>query len=230
MQYVRRRRLTGAARVLANGAPNILEVALEAGYSSHEAFTRAFRDLFGVTPEMAREQAGLTTMRFLEPLKMSEDLLTKLEPPRLEDGRTLLIAGMGQRYNSETSAGIPEQWQRFAPLIGQILARVGRDTYGVLCNDDDQGTIEYVSGVEVCDFRGIPQDWRRLTIPKQKYLVFTCRDHISTIRRVWTTIWNSWLPPSPYRVVKGPEFEHYPAAFDPSTGTGGFEIWLPVEE
>src|SRR4051812_26151170 len=143
MQYVRRRRLTGAARVLANGAPNILEVALEAGYSSHEAFTRAFRDLFGVTPEMAREQAGLTTMRFLEPLKMSEDVLTKLEPPRLEDGRTLLIAGMGQRYNSETSAGIPEQWQRFAPLIGQILARVGRDTYGVLCNGDDQGTIEY---------------------------------------------------------------------------------------
>jgi AraC family transcriptional regulator len=169
-------------------------------------------------------------MRFMEPIKMSEDLLTDLQPPRIENGRTLLIAGMGQRYNSETSAGIPEQWQRFGPHIGNIPTQIGRDTYGVLCNGDEQGTIEYISGVEVSEFRGIPKDWRCLTIPKQKYLVFSCHDHISSIRRVWTTIWNKWLPESPYRVVKGPEFEHYPPNFDPVTGTGGYEIWLPVEE
>jgi AraC family transcriptional regulator len=48
MNYVRGRRLTEAARNLANGAPDILQVALAAGYGSHEAFTRAFRDLFGL--------------------------------------------------------------------------------------------------------------------------------------------------------------------------------------
>lgn len=47
MDYLRGRRLTEAARQLAAGAPNILEVALDAGYGSHEAFTRAFRDRFG---------------------------------------------------------------------------------------------------------------------------------------------------------------------------------------
>ncbi|HEY3740852.1 MAG TPA: AraC family transcriptional regulator [Bryobacteraceae bacterium] len=56
MQYLRGRRLTGAARALAAGAPDILAVALEAGYNSHEAFTRAFRGQFGLTPEMVRAQ------------------------------------------------------------------------------------------------------------------------------------------------------------------------------
>jgi AraC family transcriptional regulator len=48
--YVRGRRLTEAARALADGAPDILAVALQAGYGSHEAFTRALRDQFGLSP------------------------------------------------------------------------------------------------------------------------------------------------------------------------------------
>src|SRR4029079_6361734 len=43
--YLRGRRLTLAAGVLVEGAPDILSVALGAGYGSHEAFTRAFRDV-----------------------------------------------------------------------------------------------------------------------------------------------------------------------------------------
>src|SRR6201990_3217399 len=59
MRYVRARRLTAAARALAGGAPDILNVALDADYGSHEAFTRAFRDHFGVTPEAVRAGACL---------------------------------------------------------------------------------------------------------------------------------------------------------------------------
>jgi AraC family transcriptional regulator len=61
MRYVRGRRLTEGARAIANGAPDILAVALDAGYGSHEAFTRAFRDQFGVTPEALRARGSCTT-------------------------------------------------------------------------------------------------------------------------------------------------------------------------
>src|SRR4030088_1141759 len=57
MRYVRVRRLSEAARALASGAPDILTVALDADYGSHEAFTRAFREHFGITPEMVRGSA-----------------------------------------------------------------------------------------------------------------------------------------------------------------------------
>ena len=62
MKYVRGRRLTEAARSLAQGAPDILAVAIEAGYGSHEAFTRAFRDQFGRTPEAVRGQGNLSQL------------------------------------------------------------------------------------------------------------------------------------------------------------------------
>src|SRR5229473_2948050 len=44
LRHIRGRRLSEAAKSLAKGAGDILGVALEAGYGSHEAFTRAFRD------------------------------------------------------------------------------------------------------------------------------------------------------------------------------------------
>jgi AraC family transcriptional regulator len=55
MRYARGRRLSEAARALAAGPPDILAVALAAGYSSHEAFTRAFHEQFGGhTRELSR--------------------------------------------------------------------------------------------------------------------------------------------------------------------------------
>src|SRR5260370_11939168 len=54
MRYVRARRLSDAARALASGAPDILTLGLDADYGSHEAFTRAFRDHFWMTPAAVR--------------------------------------------------------------------------------------------------------------------------------------------------------------------------------
>ena len=70
MRYVRARRLSEAARALAGGAPDILKLALDADYGSHEAFTRAFRDHFGVTPEAVRSLARLDNLRLQEPITM----------------------------------------------------------------------------------------------------------------------------------------------------------------
>lgn len=229
MRYLRARRLAEAARALAGGAPDILAVALDAGYGSHEAFTRAFCEQFGVTPEGLRAQASLTNIKLVEPIKMDETLLTKLEPPRIENGRTLLIAGLSQRYTSETSAAIPAQWQRFVPFLGHIPGQIGRATYGALCNGDDAGNTEYISGVEVSDFARVPPELSRLRIPEQRYIVFPQRGHISTIRQTWATIWNRGLQEAGVKPAEGPEFERYGDEFNPQTGTGGFEIWIPIK-
>src|SRR4249920_3625786 len=75
MRYVRARRLTEAARALASGAPDILAVALDADYGSHEAFTRAFRDHFGVTPEAVRAATCLDHLKLQEPILMDSTLI-----------------------------------------------------------------------------------------------------------------------------------------------------------
>lgn len=226
--YLRARRLAEAARQLARGAPDILTVALDAGYNSHEAFTRAFRDQFGLTPEAIRARRHLNNISIMEPIKMDETLLATLEPPRLVHGRTLLIAGLSERCDAATSAGIPAQWQRFAPHIGHIPGHVGWTTYGVLCPGDDSGNRDYVCGVEVSDFSRIPAELTRLRIPEQLYAVFRHHGHVSTIRRTWFTIFNQWLPESGHAAADAPELEVYGEGFDPATGNGGLEVWIPL--
>ena len=228
MQYVRQRRLTEAARTLANGAPDILNIALHAGYNSHEAFTRAFHDHFGITPEALRAQGNLSNIKLTEPIRMDQTVLTKLDAPRIENGKAMLIAGMGRRYNNETCAAIPAQWQEFSQHLGRIRAQVGTAAFGVLCNGDDAGYIDYICGVQVSGFSKIPDNWTRLEIPEQRYAVFLHRDHISTIRRTWFTIFNTWLQKSEYKAADGPEFELYRETFNPPTGLGDVEIWVPI--
>ena len=229
MRYVRARRLSEAARGLADGAPDILAVALEAGYGSHEAFTRAFREQFGATPEQVRGRACVKHLPLVEPIRMDGSLLERLAPPRIVQGPTLLLAGMSAHYNHESSAGIPSQWQRFAPWIGHIPGQTGPAvTYGVICNADDNGDFDYLSGVEVSDFSGAPEELSRLRLAAQRYAVFANGGHVTQIKATCHAAWNEWLPASGEAPADAPFLEFYPESFDPLTGAGGFEVWLPL--
>jgi AraC family transcriptional regulator len=230
MRYVRARRLSEAARALACGAPDILALALDADYGSHEAFTRAFRDHFGVTPEAVRAGTCRVHTKLQEPIMLDSRPADHLEAPRFMTAKPLLIAGISERYNHENGAGIPMQWQRFHGAIDAIPDRVGKVAYGVCCNGDDSGNFDYIAGVEVSDYSDLPRQFARVRIPEQKYAVFTHRDHVSTIRRTINTIWNHWLPASGLKMADAPTFERYDEKFDPLTGNGGFEVWVPVRE
>jgi len=53
-EYVRRLRMERAAQRLKLAEQSVTEIALDAGYESHEAFTRAFHAMFGVPPSQFR--------------------------------------------------------------------------------------------------------------------------------------------------------------------------------
>ena len=55
ISYVRRLRLERAARKLRMGAVDITEVALAAGYDSHAAFGKSFKQQFGLSPSEFRQ-------------------------------------------------------------------------------------------------------------------------------------------------------------------------------
>ncbi|MBB4360855.1 AraC family transcriptional regulator [Bradyrhizobium sp. CIR18] len=230
MRYVRARRLTEAARLLANGAPNILSVALEADYGSHEAFTRAFRDQFGTTPEAVRAAMCVNDLKLQEPILMDSTMLDHLAPPRFETARALLVAGPGERISCDNGAVIPGLWHRFHQEVADIPSRVGQVAYGVCCNGDDSGNFDYIAGVEVAEFSDLPRRFARIRISEQRYAVFTHTEHVASIRRTVNTIWNRWLPASGLTAADAPSFERYDEAFDPATGNGSFEIWLPVKQ
>jgi AraC family transcriptional regulator len=230
--YLRGRRLTEAARALVEGAPDILSVALDAGYGSHEAFTRAFRDVLGLTPEEVRARRSLDNLPIVEAFRMSDLPIIELAPPTFRDVGAMLIAGFSQYYTYEARGGIPAQWQRFNAYFGNIPNAVGHSAYGICTSvaGDDNG-FNYSCGVQVRSLDELPEDLIGLRLPAHRYAVFWHGDHISRIGATCGAIYSEWRPKSGLKIAEGPlmMLEHYDQRFDPKTGNGGAEIWVPLQ-
>jgi AraC family transcriptional regulator len=233
--YLRGRRLTEAARVLADGAPDILSVALEAGYGSHEAFTRAFRDQFGTTPEDVRARRSIANLTLVEPPIMTNAPATTIDDPEIREAGPLLIAGMRQRFTHETRGAIPALWQRFASHLGHIPGEKAGATFGVVVAeaDGDRDGFDYMTGTEMKSLDQLPEELSGLRLPARRYAIFQHAGHVSAIGATCGAIFGSWLPRSGRELADGPLqlIERYDMAkFDPRTGLGGLEIWIPLKK
>jgi len=227
--YIRARRLSQAARALAAGAPDILSVALDTGYGSHEAFTRAFRQHFAVTPEDVRAQARLDGLRLQEPLRMNPTTIGPVPTPRFTSRDAFLVFGLSQHYRAGANAAIPSQWNRFGPHIAHIPHAVPGVSFGIVYNVDASNDFDYLCGVEVTTFPDEPTEFARLRIAAARYAVFEHREHISSIQATFTAIWERGLAEAGVKAADAPMFERYDERFDPRTGMGGLEIWVPIE-
>jgi AraC family transcriptional regulator len=228
MQYVRARRLSAAARALAAGAPDILSVALEAGYGSHEAFTRAFRDRFQYTPESVRERRSVEGLALVGPLELRPHATARLDPPRIVDEQLLRVVGLRERCSFDTTITIPAQWQRFMACYDAIPQKRDRIPIGMTCAADEEGQFDYVCGAEVHRFAERSSSLCQLEIPPRPYAVFEHRGHVSTIYETYRSIWNEAMPASGRAVADAPVIERHNATFDPGTGEGGLTLWIPL--
>jgi AraC family transcriptional regulator len=228
--YIRVRRLSEAAKALAAGAPDILGVALDVGYGSHEAFTRAFREQFGMTPDDLRGQRTLDHLKLVEPLPMTSATDNKLAEPRIETHAARRIAGLLERHDMDRSNTIPMQWQKFQPYIGNVPGAVPGAAYGVVV-DADERSCEYMAGVEVKAGADLPAEFKLVELPAGRYARISHTGHISTIRSTIQAIYEQWLPQSGLQQADGPSFvEYYGPDFNPATGLGTIEIWIGLKQ
>ncbi len=67
MEYVRKRRLTEASKELIESNTKIVDIALKYQFSSQEAFSRAFKRMFKVSPgEFRRSKVKVLTYKHIE--------------------------------------------------------------------------------------------------------------------------------------------------------------------
>lgn len=226
-EYLRARRLSEAARQLASGAPDILAVALEAGYNSHEAFTRAFREQFGTTPQAVRLSRSTHNLKLVEPLRMELHTNSTITPPRFEDREEMHFVGLAERHNMKSPAGIPEQWRRFQPHIDNIDGIVGKAAYGICSAIDAEGGLEYVAAVEVRPGAETPAGLSRTTFGPLRWARFTHEGDVLSVRQTIGAA-EQWLNDNGYRPgenIRG-FAEYYGPAYDVRTGSGDIEIWF----
>ncbi len=231
IKYLRARRLTRAAEMLARGAPDILAVALEAGYGSHEAFTRAFRDQFGVQPERVRERASTQGLALVAPLDLRAREQPVLAPPSLTEAAAVRAVGLSRRHTFGKVIGIPIQWEAFmATHYGPIPHRVDGIPIGIQTPADDEGGFDYICAAEVTAFSNVPRDLLKVEIPARRYVVFEHRGHVSTVFDTYAAIWNEALDEHRWVPAQAPVIERHSPSFDPETGEGGLSIWIPLAD
>jgi AraC family transcriptional regulator len=239
MAYVRRRRLTAAAARLGAGDSRLIDLAFDCGFESQEAFTRAFKRAFGVTPGQYR-RAGRTPDLEISPTERTPNVTPTASPPIdlvMRDGLTrreaFTVVGFSGRFDQADKAGIPMLWPRLAERLG-FPGQVGWETYGVSWNiDPAEGGFSYMAAAAIAPGRATPEGLERLEIPAQAYVVFRQTVDGGPLQPQMLAglkaIWSEHMPRSPYRLSGGPDFEFYPGDFEPNRAGAWIDIYLPVE-
>ncbi|MEW6640831.1 MAG: GyrI-like domain-containing protein [Pseudomonadota bacterium] len=159
-----------------------------------------------------------------------------LGAPRFETTGRRLIAGFRESYafsDDRFKQGIGAQWQRLGPMIGRIPGQVGAIAYGVCFGMfGNAARFDYIAGVEVAATDGLPDGFTTVLLPPRTWAVFPHRLHATRFNETMAAILRDWLPGSGQEIADGEDapdlLESYGDAFDPATGLGGMELWLPV--
>jgi AraC family transcriptional regulator len=228
MEYVRGRRLSEAAGNLAGGAANILDLAMEFGYTSHEAFTRAFRTQFAMTPEEVRRNATTDGLAVLKPIKAGEGARPAISSSRVETLGELKFVGLAEHVKFSQMQNIASQWQRFMAHYPEIEDKAHPIPAGVSTNLDDEGNFDYVCAVQVKRFSSLPKGLMQLTVQPQTCAVFRHDRHVSEIGETFRAIWNDWVADGGRSICDGASIERHMETFDTRTGYGGVEIYIPI--
>ncbi len=147
MGHVRTRRMYAAAERLRSAAPPLAQLAFDCGFESQEAFTRAFRKIFGVPPGKYRAGQDQT---MLQETVMSDAItidLQQLEQPAHRAAFTWPACAPA-RSTTPTRAACRRCGRaccRTLPLAGQV----GGHAYGPIWSErpgDD--SVNYMAGVE----------------------------------------------------------------------------------
>ena len=152
--------------------------------------------------------------------------------PKLFTGEALTLLGRRERYALDDAHGhIPVQWAWFGPRIPEISARQGSDTFG-LCIDSDDTAMTYFCAVRVASGTDAPADLVALEVPALRYAGFSHEGPVADLSATIVAALGEWLPAAGLSVFDGPDVpdlvEHYGSGFDPQTGLGGLDIWIPI--
>ncbi len=230
MGYVRLCRLqTAALRLTGDAPPPLAELAFDCGFESQEAFTRAFRRRYGVPPgQFKRAALKQPKPETVMTASAKVELLQEIVPRA-----AFTVAGVGALFTAENKSGIPGLWPRLIrvlPLAGQVDAR----TYGVCrMEDKKEGVLKYIAGVEVTGDAALPDGFERIVLDAQRYAVFRLTLDGSALhsqmQAAMGRIWGALLPQSGLKTVPAPDFELYPADFEPMRKGSHVDMYIAVE-
>ncbi|RPF53943.1 AraC family transcriptional regulator [Aquisalibacillus elongatus] len=232
-EYIRKRRLTRAAQELVAGEGKIIDLAIKYGYDTPESFSRAFRNIHGISPSQARKEGkslkAFPKLSFQIQLKGDEELNYKIVK---KEGFKVV----GKELRTSTKGGenlkkIPVFWEESHEngTVQKLEKHAG--DLGVLgiCMDftPELEELSYIIAIEKPEYE--PMDGLvEKHVPSATWAVFESVGAMpDAIKNVWQRIFSEWFPSTGYEHAGGPEIEVYPNE-DAYSDDYRCEVWIPI--
>ena len=209
--YLNRYRLYRAALDLRGSNMPLAEVAYASGFSSQQAFTRSFSQMYNITPAQFRLTRPIVSPfppenLWLKRSESSMELMQCFENVRFMRKEDFYVAGLEVdiHYNSADGtapiAGLWENWSR-ENLKELIPDQVSRGVvYGMTHSETADGKAKYFVGVEVSSLDNLPVGLVGRRHGGSDYAVFDTTLEIIFTGKFWRTFYAKWLPESGYAI------------------------------
>ncbi|OZQ62410.1 AraC family transcriptional regulator [Paenibacillus sp. VTT E-133280] len=236
-EYIRRRRLTLAAFELQAGDLRIVDVAVKYGYSSADAFSRAFQVLHGVPPSSVRSHApslkAYPRMTFQLTIQGGCEMNY-----RIVEKESFRIVGITKKVPIQfngVSSEIASMWKGLTSLdIDQLKKLSNVEPQGLISAStnfsegrmEEKGELDHYIGAATSE--ECPENFAKLEVPALTWAVFEAVGPFpDTLQNVWGRIYSEWFPSASYEVARGPEIL-WNEGKDVSSPNFRSEIWIPV--
>lgn len=236
-EYISKRRLTRAAYDLFHTDGRIIEIALRYRFDSQEAFTRAFRKLFSVSPGQFRKRRDMkdTLFRAMEKLPLDDAGLRhlhegiSLEPSivRLDELRLVGLSIPGLRSDE-----IGRLWRSFREREREIKRKPGTEgvAYSVIELAGEGWEVLYTACAEVDrEESPVPAGMAAKRLPAADYAVFSHKGTLARLNDTFQYIYEEWLPRSGRIRTDAPEFARYDERYlGPADENSVLDLFIPV--
>lgn len=222
--YIKKRRLADASKKLLYSDLKIIDIAIEYGFDSPEAFSRAFKAIYKVSPQSYRQNRLDIFIGGKE--RLDTGLLDHLVRnvtvhPRIVELPEIRIAGIRGETTLRDNR-LQELWDRTNSLYKQIPNRIpGGRSFGIceacaentLYTMNDDILFTEVAGTEVSSFDGLTEPFVQKIIPGGRYAVFTHRGTLRMLPQTFDYIWGTWFLTTKEELDWREDFELYDERF-----------------
>jgi AraC family transcriptional regulator len=214
--YIRKRRLSLAADDLLHTQSRILDIAIYYGYSSHEAFTRSFKQVTEKTPDQYRTEG---VAQFVYPRLsirdnqvFQQDMANWIQEPQVVSYSSFYVIGpVVTGLNLADSTDFSLNQQKIFSLWEKIddAKRSAKKQWGILFPTGGM-SYEYMAGSTWSDKQERKKDdWFIRKISKNDYIQVLHQGSFHQIPSIFRYLIGFWLPQSEYDLAFAPELELY---------------------
>ncbi|MGF7060585.1 helix-turn-helix domain-containing protein [Brassicibacter mesophilus] len=235
--YIRKRRFTVIGKRLKITEDKIIDIALDAGYQSHESFTRAFKKYFACSPNEYRNHVGENDLLMLAPFTENKLELIRINEnfmPEIIYYKSLELKGFYGK-TSLYNLNIEKYWNMLHEYCHKKnIVPSGEYMYTIwLSSNCDVRTIDpyalesfYIGGVFVEE----AHEMKPIEIGNQLYAVFSLHSNFEYIKDLYRFIYFTWLKKSGWILDNHNIFEGYSKDFSLKKNTGHMKIFLPIKK